>query len=291
MENQVSNRRGYLNEDFHIFHLKDQRDMEFEFHHHEFNKITILISGNAAYLIEGKTYKLKPWDIILINSNEIHKVIVDSKEPYERIIIWINSEFLQRHKNGEDDLSSCFYITEAEKNNLLRLNFEELNKLKAILDQFEEAQKSSEFGAKVLRNCLFLQLMVFINRTLINGKRQGSLGVEFDENINRILDYINSNLSGDLSIEKIAERFYISKYYLMHSFKKQTGYTIHNYIVKKRLIMASSLIKEGRSVTEVCTECGFEDYSNFIRAYKKMFGISPKKYFKENLSNTFYDKD
>jgi AraC-like DNA-binding protein len=72
----------------------------------------------------------------------------------------------------------------------------------------------------------------------------------------------------------------MSKYHLMHKFKSQTGYTIHSYILQKRLMMANTLIKSGRSITEACTECGFGDYSSFVRAFKKMYGQSPKKHHK-----------
>ena len=67
------NKRGYLNSDFKIFHLTDQISTEFEFHYHEFHKITIFISGNVQYFVEGKTYPLEPYDIVLVNRNDIHR--------------------------------------------------------------------------------------------------------------------------------------------------------------------------------------------------------------------------
>jgi len=58
---------GYLNEQFRLFHLKDQTRKEFSYHYHDFHKVVIFISGKAAYHIEGKAYQLKPWDILLVN--------------------------------------------------------------------------------------------------------------------------------------------------------------------------------------------------------------------------------
>jgi len=103
---------------------------------------------------------------------------------------------------------------------------------------------------------------------------------EYDDNINSILKYINENLNEDLSIESLSSGFYMSRYYLMHRFKEQTGYTVHSYILQKKLIMAHSLIKKGRPINEVSAECGFGDYSSFVRAFKKMFGLSPRNYYK-----------
>ena len=87
-------KRGYLNEDFLFFKLKDQKKNEFEFHYHDFNKIIIFLSGEVTYIIEGKSYRLKPWDILLVGRNDIHQPIISPNVPYERIILWLNPNFL-----------------------------------------------------------------------------------------------------------------------------------------------------------------------------------------------------
>ena len=75
-----------------------------------------------------------------------------------------------------------------------------------------------------------------------------------------------------------ASRFYLSRSYLMHTFKEQTGYTIGGYLLTKRLFLAKELIAAGTPITEVCYSCGFQNYSTFSRAYKKSFGESPRDY-------------
>ena len=77
---------GYLNEQFRLFHLKDQTRKEFSYHYHDFHKVVIFISGKAAYHIEGKAYQLKPWDILLVNRHAIHRPEIDPSVPYERFI-------------------------------------------------------------------------------------------------------------------------------------------------------------------------------------------------------------
>ena len=79
-----------------------------------------------------------------------------------------------------------------------------------------------------------------------------------------------------LSIDELAGRFYISKYHMMRRFKEETGYTIHNYVVTKRLMLARDRISAGVPVGEACYACGFRDYSAFARAYKKLFSVSPR---------------
>ncbi|WP_294180270.1 AraC family transcriptional regulator [uncultured Clostridium sp.] len=276
-------KKGYLHRDFKIFHLKNRESIDFQFHYHDFNKIVIFVSGDTTYLIEGNSYKLKPWDILLINSNDIHKAVIDPNKIYERIIFWVNPDFLIKYNNN-CNLLSCFDLASAQRFNLLRLDGPQLADTKKLLSRIKSSLKNREFGYKTLINCLFIQFMVYINRWFLDQKNLREFSdIKCDENIGSILNYINKNLSSDLSIDSISSRFYMSKYYLMHKFKEQTGYTIHNYIIQKRLIMSNLLIKKGRSITDACMESGFNDYSNFSRAFKKIFMLSPKEYYKKNF--------
>jgi AraC-like DNA-binding protein len=274
-------KRGYLNDDFRLFHIKDSKSLDFEFHYHDFYKIIIFISGKVNYLIEGRNYKLEPWDILFVSSSEPHKAIVDSSVVYERMIIWVNSDFLEKHNNADGNLLTCFEISSKEKFNLLRIGAESIVDIKYILASLEKAGNDKVFGSHILKNALFLQLMVYLNRLYLRTENDiRIMDIKYDETIEKILDYIKENLMEDLSIERLSSLFFMNKYYLMHKFKEQTGFTIHSYIMQKRLIQANSLIKKGKSITDACIECGFNDYSSFLRAFKNMFGLSPKKYYK-----------
>ena len=131
--------------------------------------------------------------------------------------------------------------------------------------------------------------MVYLNRLFLdkNNLNENIIDIEYDENIEKILEYINENLIEDLSVEYLASTLYINKYYLMHKFKDQTGCTIYQYILQKRLIRAISLMKKGKNITEACMQSGFKDYSNFSRLFKKTFKVSPKEY-KENYMQDNY---
>ena len=92
---------GYLNEQFRLFHLKDQTRKEFSYHYHDFHKVVIFISGKAAYHIEGKAYQLKPWDILLVNRHAIHRPEIDPSVPYERFILWIQNDIPCRNLKAD----------------------------------------------------------------------------------------------------------------------------------------------------------------------------------------------
>ena len=58
-------KRGYLNEGFRLFHLKDSRAPKLDYHYHEFDKLILLLGGKVTYVVEGVTYFLQPWDVLL----------------------------------------------------------------------------------------------------------------------------------------------------------------------------------------------------------------------------------
>ena len=279
-------KRGYLNEDFMFFKLKDQKRNEFEFHYHDFNKIIIFISGDVTYIIEGKSYTLKPWDILLVGKNDIHQPIISPNIAYERIILWLNPHFLDAHKRNGCDLQECFLLATERKMNMIRLNKTDIPSLKQTLDDLEEAINDQSFGNEILKNSLFIQLIVKINRLFFGMDIKKKLeDVRYDTRIENILIYIRNHLENELSVDLISREFYLNKYYLMHLFKQETGYTLYNYIQKKRLIKASDYIKKGMQVGEVCSLCGFGDYSSFVRSFKKEYKLSPKQYYKAYSSS------
>lgn len=263
---------GYLDEQFRLFHLKDQTRKEFSYHYHDFHKVVIFISGKAAYHIEGKAYQLKPWDILLVNRHAIHRPEIDSSVPYERFILWIQNDIPWQ------ELLKCFQKANDRSYNLVRLNSALQEKMKDILFELENSAKSDEYGREILTQSLFLQFMVYLNRIFLEKQYIfDKKSYTFDSQIASILQYINHNLKEDLSVETLSARYYVSKYHLMRKFKQETGYTLHNYIVNKRLLMARTLISNGMPVTKAAQESGFAEYSTFSRAYRKQFKTNPSE--------------
>ena len=263
---------GYLNEEFRLFHIKDQTNKEFPYHYHDFHKVVIFISGKAAYHIEGKVYQLKPWDILLVSRHSIHRPEIDPSVPYERFILWIQNDLPWQ------ELLKCFQKANDRSYNLVRLNSALQEKMKDILFELENSAKSDGYGKDILTQSLFIQFMVYLNRIFLEKQYIfDKKSFSFDSQIANILQYINHNLNGDLSVENLSSRYYVSKYHLMRKFKEETGYTLHNYIINKRLLMARTLISQGMPVTKAALESGFSEYSTFSRAYRKQFKASPSE--------------
>ena len=271
---------GYLNEDFRLFHLKDSSGQEKDFHFHEFDKIVILISGKVDYAVEGTTYKLEPWDILLVRHHMIHKAAIDLSVPYERIIIYLDSAYVERFA-PEAGLMDCFAAAEKRRYCLMRPDAGGVERLKEALERLEKTQGDELFGAQLLRGTMLVQLLVLINRIALSDNSREKNTSESGGKIAPALSYINENLTRELSIDDMAAMCYMSRYYFMRLFKTQTGCTVHNYIRQKRLVLAARLIREGMSASAAAAECGFSDYSAFHRAFTKTFRVSPGKIKKQ----------
>ena len=261
---------GYLKEDFRLFHINDQTKKDFSYHYHDFHKIIVFISGKVTYHIEGKAYHLKPRDILLVSQGAIHKPEIDPSVPYERYIFWIRDDL------SCQELNTCFQKANDRSFNLVRADSALQERLKDLLPEIEQTLQNKHFGDTVLRNALFTQFMIYINRIFLRtSSTPDKKTYSSDTQVEQLLKYINRNLSENLSIDQLANRFFFSKYHMMRKFKNETGYTIHNYITSKRLLMARSLISQGMPVMKAAQASGFHDYTTFVRAYKKQFGKAP----------------
>ena len=261
---------GYLKEDFRLFHINDQTKKDFSYHYHDFHKIIVFISGKVTYHIEGKAYHLKPRDILLVSQGAIHKPEINPSVPYERYIFWI------RDTLSCQELNTCFQKANDRSFNLVRADSSLQERLKDLLPEIEQTLQNKYFGDTVLRDALFTQFMIYINRIFLRtSSSPDEKTYSSDTQVEQLLKYINRNLSENLSIDQLANRFFFSKYHMMRKFKNETGYTIHNYITSKRLLMARSLISQGMPIMKAAQASGFHDYTTFVRAYKKQFGKAP----------------
>lgn len=269
-------KRGYLNSDFRIFHLTDNVSREFDYHYHDFHKITIFIRGKVKYVVEGKSYDLSPYDIVLVNRGELHRIVVSDKETYERIIVYISPSFIEAYQTESSDLSLCFKKAQEEHSSVLRIQSMEKSALLQTTLRLERSFGDSEFAGDLYRQVLFLEFMIQLNRAALKNNLEFLDAPTYNPKVTHLIQYINDHLSEPLDMDTLASELYISKYHMMRLFKTETSSTIGSYINQKRLLTARDLILQGVSVTDACFQSGFKDYSTFSRAYKKEFKVSPR---------------
>ncbi len=274
-------RKGYLTEDFRLFHLNDKKEMNFSYHYHEFDKVILFLHGNVKYMIEGREYDLKPYDFILVGRHEIHGAQVDFSENYERIILYVSRDFLCRFDGKEHaySLSDCFHTAKKTKTHVVRFPANVGAELRQLLETVERdaREEKKEYAGPLQTQTDLIRFLIRLNASCRDEKYAFHPEAHYNEKIVEIIEYIMAHLGDDLSIDGIADAFFISKYHMMRLFKEDTGYSMHQYITEKRLLKAKSMLLSGETAQAASMECGFKEYSAFCRAFKKWYGMAPSE--------------
>jgi YesN/AraC family two-component response regulator len=202
---------------------------------------------------------------------------LQSEENYDRILIMFNPQIAQLFSSPDFNLLNCFdnkSIGEQNKKSLSKIQIEEII---GIFNKIENVNSDDLGSNKILRISYFIELLVFINKVFLENKELPE-DISIHEKLLPILNYIDENIHSDLSLDTLEKKFFINKYYLSRIFKSSIGISIHKYIILKRIVNAKSLLRQGYDVTSTCYMSGFKDYSNFIKMFKNIVGISPAKY-------------
>lgn len=220
---------------------------------HDYNELLFYIDGEATLHTENYKQKLTPNTLVFIPKGKYHFLSLSNPDNFTRLKISFDCGALT------SQLPSDILVSK----NLPTLT---LSLLENALIGLKNDNFTNDFyyGA-------FLLLASWLSTSATSQ-------VKFDGEdtlVSNCAKYIENNLSNDLSIAKISESLNFSPSTVSHVFKRQTGISIHNYIVQKRMIYAKKLL-ETKSPTQVHLECGYADYSSFYKAYVKMFGKSPK---------------
>ena len=253
-------------------------------HIHNCYEIYYSISGGKQFLIDNCFYDIQDGDLFLINQFESHYLSQVDKQKHERIIVSIDPDYLKQISTPSTDLDRCFHFRETEMPHRLHLSAEEQRRFLYYIHRFPD---NTGLGEDVLDRAVFLELMVFLNRAFDKRCRSAESGEDentaaYHAQVDDILSYINTHIQDDLSLDALSSHFYLSSSYICRIFKAATGTTINKYITAKRITLSKSLLSQGCSVNEACEACGFHDYSNFLKAFSKAVGVSPKKYSQFN---------
>jgi len=236
-------------------------------HCHNEYEILYVAEGRGRYLIEGAEFELKPRTLVFIRPFEYHCVEVDANSIYERYVLHFSdrfvvkeiSEILKKLTGESDESSGMFYSPDSIPQIVV-----------SAFDRFEEGMHLSDTEKEYYYKLVLSELLVLLS-SLGNQKiahDECELGA-------RVARYVNEYLERDVSLDVIAKKFFVSKYYLCRAFKKYSGVSIHSYITQKRVVYAKQLIESGETASGAAYKVGFGDYSAFYRAYVKVIGKSP----------------
>jgi len=261
---------------FAIAHLYNE-EKPMAMHIHGCYEIYYSVSGGKRFLIDNKYYDIDAGDIFVINQYESHYLDQIDSMVHERIIISIYPDYLKQLSTPETNLDYCFSHRTADTSHRIQLSKEQQQR---FIYYIHKISSLSGFGSDVLEQTKFTELLVMINSQFRAqcDLEESNANYQYNSQVADILEYINKNISNEITIKSLADNFYLSESYICRIFKAETGTTINKYLTARRISIAKSLLDVGLSVTEVCEKSGFHDYSNFLKAFTKAVGISPKKY-------------
>ena len=243
---------------------------DFALHTHDSYEIFIFIKGNMKFVVEGSTYPLRPYDTIIIRDNEMQDIYPTGPADYERFVINISHDFFE--KNNCKMYKNIFLNRPAGKNNLIPGGLVSVSEIADILPRIEKYEKEQTPACDTVKKCAMVEILHALNHM----QPAADADSKPNSTVRKVIDYINQNLDGDLSLGHLSEQFFVSKYHLCRVFREHTGYTISSYITNKRLLLIRDLCRSGETISSACISAGFSGYSSFYKAYTKAYGCSPK---------------
>lgn len=276
-------RQNMSDSKFEVFHYRDAKFEGVPVHQHDFYEVYFFIGGSVEYSVEGRTYELKSGDLLLINPLELHQPrIAPDQQDYERIVLWINKNYLSELCFNKTSLTRCFDSSIPDHTNLLRPTKIQQTYISAMLTELINENKSDSYAVEIASEAILLRFLVELNRLTIDSSSALRKDEASSSIIPDVLEYINNHYCEKLTLNSIADEFFVSKYYLSHAFNNTVGTSVHRYIVLKRLIHAKQMLLSGIKSTTAAMNCGFNDYAGFYRAFTAEYGVTPTEFVKMN---------
>ena len=235
-------------------------------HCHDEYEILYVTEGNGKYVIEGAEYPIRSRTVLFTPPFAYHSIKLDPNAAYERYVLQFSvgditpeTQFFLSSLNKSLDGVGCYYAADAISPTIM-----------SLFERFDYAESLPERERmeyiRLLTSEIILLMSVATRESI--PRDEGELGA-------RVIKYLNEHIDRDLSLDKLAKRFFVSKYYLCRAFKKHNGISVHGYINQKRVMYAKQLIEAGETASGAAYRVGFGDYSAFYRAYIKLIGRSP----------------
>ncbi len=271
--------KGYLHEDFRLFHNTDALGTDTATHFHTFYKVTFVKYGKGSYMIDGRLYDIESGDVILVGVNVPHQPFFEAGELYDRYTLYISQGMLEAF-----DIPEChiYELFSSASGNVVRPDGNEAERFVAILERIDKETHSSSYAAHLAARLGVIGFLIETGRCREETSLTVPLHLPEDDTMLNILRYVNENLDKTLSPEDISQRFDMGEEEMMAAFKDAFGCRMNEYIVNRRLTRAHEMIMSGEDPSEACYRCGYESYSIFSKEYHNKYGVAPRRSLEEN---------
>lgn len=273
-----------LSEHYEIYHVKDNvNNGKTVYHYHDFYEVHATLSGAATFYLDNRQLNLEPGTVLLIHYNDLHRILKQSTDYFERVYVFITPKFLQDRSTEWTNLEACFQPVGEQRSKVIQMEPSHLHELLQFVD---EKPSQEVYGSDIIYEQKLVDYMMCLNQLIVEEVPENQvLPAIQNERIVDMIHFISQNLSHPLTLEEMEQNFFVSKYYITREFKKYTGFTFHQFVLKKKLLYSKQLLKQYKSSSDVYSRCGFNSYSHFLKAFKKEFGITPKEFLKHANEN------
>ncbi len=248
-------------------------------HSHEYYEIFFFLSGDVRIVIEDMDLRPRRGDVLIFPPHCMHRnTHLSADEPYERFYIYATRAFVQGVAGEGFSLEDELSALTRDCGQHFHLGEKELGELMRMTDEAIRASQDEAPSARLMNACRMGMLLLRTAQLLRRSTQQQR---SVASRMNPLLRYLNDHVTQDVSLDHLADTFYISKYALLREFKEYTGMPIHQYILAKRILMAQELIAGGMKPNQVAERCGFADYTSFYRAFRGRTGVSPNQFARE----------
>lgn len=268
-------------------------------HVHETIELHFILEGQRLMFVDRETYRLSPHSAIVVNHNLIHKTSTAPGFPpdHHNFILQLDrSRFDQILRvaglRGFDDFGERF-------NGVATFNESEWQLILSVISEFKAMCEEDKMGAAVSMEDAhaFLYLQALELASIFAKARRRLLHAELEANqkvvpetvvktgvhqkVHEVALYLQTHIHESVSLEELAQRFFMSRSYLTRSFRNVTGFSVVEYMTYIRIQKAQQLLRESdRSITEIADLCGFGNITYFEKVFKTTTGHTPVQYRK-----------
>ncbi len=253
-----------------------------QFHCHDYYEFYIHLRGGEYMGVENRLYTLKPNQLFILPPFSMHGLSCTKEmRNYERAYLNLAPEILRVLGCGQINPESFFRQHTAGSVCTYQLSEEDAFSFVSCIERIRENQSNKgdpyeRFGDYAL----MISLLNLVCRTMrqadpVEGEIFGSSIIQ------EVLDYINNHYTQPIRMENLARSFGLSVSYLSHEFTRFTNRSVYDYVLYRRVMLARQQMLGTASLNDIAYQCGFNDYSNFLRSFTRIVGISPSQYRKQ----------
>jgi AraC-like DNA-binding protein len=237
-----------------------------------YNMIIYMHTDGGSIVSTQRNYPIKKGGLCFIGANRFHYTLPDDPETYDRSKIFLPSDVLdQLLLLFPEDLQMR---TVFEPNALVytQLEVDDQQHVEQILDTICRYQNDSHYLDPIVKSG-YISLLVCLR------KNKKAITAVTSDMIQNAVEYINQHIYENICIDQICRDIHISKYHFCRKFKKVTGFTVMEYVLKTRIVAGKTLLSDtDLLISEISGRCGFSSVSYFCRVFKEHTGISPLQY-------------